>query len=352
LSGVNTERPFANGSPAAVAVALAAVLLFTPTRAWAQTADALNREATKAIEAGKLDAALADLRRAAKLAPSNRQVQFNLGLTLLRLGKLSEAIAPLQRAKQDAKLAPEAGFLLGVDYFEAKDYAKAISELQNLNIPAHAERTLYMLEESNRLTGRLAQARDAFRELNQRFPDSAWTHYLMANAYEAEEQLDKAVDEYKQALERDPSIPNANFAIGYIYWRQQNTEEAEQWLQKQASSGCHALANYFLGEIARVGKDLQKAERHYRQSLQCDPSHADSHLRLGMVLGEEKRYPEAIAQLKEAIRLKPDQSPAHYHLAVIYRRTGQTAKAQAEYNLVRRIQAAAGERMGTTDPGK
>jgi Flp pilus assembly protein TadD len=65
-----------------------------------------------------------------------------------------------------------------------------------------------------------------------------------------------------------------------------------------------------------------------------------------MVLANNKRYADAIVQLREAIRLKPDASAAHYHLAAVYRKTGQASKAEAEYNQVRRLQALPGQGMG------
>jgi tetratricopeptide (TPR) repeat protein len=318
----------------------------------AETLASLKSAAAKALSAGDLAVALSNLREASRLSPSDAQVQLNLGFTLLRMGNLKEALTPLEKAKHDANLRPEAGFLSGVVYFELRSYQKAISELNGLEGGPHAERVLYMLEESYRLTNQLDLAKQTFRQLNQKYPESAWTHFLMGTAYETQEQLDKAVDEYKQALQKDPSIPNANFAIGYIYWRQQNTEESKKWLQTEASSGCHSLAFYFLGEIARTGKSNQEAERDYRQSLKCDPLYADAHLRLGMVLANDKRYTDAIVQLKEAIRLKPDASAAHYHLATVYRKTGQASKAEAEYAQVRRIQAASGQGMGGMEGAK
>lgn len=273
-------------------------------------------------------------------AQTAAQADFDLGLSLVRQGKLAEAIPPLKKAAADPALSNEAHFLLGADYFESKEYAKAISELSTLPNSVHRERVLYMLEESNRRTGHVDEAKAAFHELITRFPDSAWMHYLLGNAYEDQQQFDKAIQEYKQALQQDPAIPNANFAIGYIYWRQQDTENARTWLEKQAAQGCHSLANFYLGEIARSERDLHAAETRYRRALQCDASNAAAHLRLGMVLADEKHYPEAITQLKTAIRLDPNESSGHYHLASVYSQMGRNAEAAVEYAKVRRIQAA------------
>ncbi len=318
----------------------------------AQTAEQINRQAAAALAAGKVDAAIPELREGARRFPADAHIQFNLGLALVRKGRLSEAITPLEKAAREPALAAEAHFLLGADYFENKEYAKAVTELTGLENSDHSERVLYMLEESNRRSGHTDAAKAAFHELMTRYPDSAWTHYLMGTAYEDQQQLEQAIEEYKLALVKDPGIPNANFAIGYIYWRQQDTENAREWLQKEAQKGCHGLANFYLGEIARAERDLKTAEVRYRRALQCDPSSADAHLRLGMVLEDQKRYNEAIAQLKEATVLEPNESSAHYHLASAYSQTGRKAEARVEYNKVRQIQAAKDNGVDVTRTSK
>jgi len=306
----------------------------------AQTAEQANKQAADALAAGKVDVAITEFRAAARRYPNDKRIQFNLGLALVRKGRLNEAVRPLLTAAQDPALGREAHFLLGADYFESAQYGKAVAQLSGLENSVHSERVLYMLEESHRRAGHIEEAKAAFHELITRYPDSAWTHYLMGNAYEGEEQLDKAVAEYKQALQKDPAIPNADFAIGYLYWRQQDTENARVWLQKEAQKGCHALANYYLGEIARSERNLESAEASYRRALECDPSNGDAHLRLGIVLGDLKHYSQAVIQLKDALRLEPNASQPHYHLAVLYTQMGRTAEAKAEYNKVRQIQAA------------
>ncbi len=318
------------------------------SRAAAQSAQQMNRQGSADLAAGKLDAAVVELQAAARRFPDDKRIEFNLGLALVRKARLKEAVAPLQQAAQDPNLAAEAEYALGADYFESKQYEQAIAELRGLENGDRAERVLYMMEESNRRTGRIADAKSAFHQLLTRFPDSAWTHYLMGTAYEDRQELDKAVEEYKLALEKDPRIPNANFAIGYIYWRQQDMDKAGEWLQKETLSGCHALANYYLGQMAATEDDLPKAEALYRRALQCDPSNSDAHLRLGIVLGRRKRYAEAVGQFKEAIRLDPGGSSAHYHLATVYKQMGRTADAEKEYRTVRQLEAASDKGVDVT----
>ena len=304
-----------------------------------QSAAQINAEAGQAIEQGHLTSAIAQLEPASHRFPNDLGIQFNLGLALVRAGRLEKAIGPLQKAAKDLAFSQQAHFLLGVDYFQTKQFAKAIENLRDRAGSSSPERRLYMLEESYRLSGQVQNAETSFHELITRFPDSAWTHYLMGNAYADQQEPEKAQTEYKQALERDPTMPNINFAIGYVYFRQGDPENARIWLAKEAARGCHGLANYYLGEIARADKDATKAGYFYRRSLTCDPTSSDAHLRLGMLFEIDKRYPEAVAQLRDAIRLKPDAAPAHYHLAAVYRAMDRPAASEAEFAKVKQIQA-------------
>ncbi len=329
-----------------------AVVLLLCLSANGETAASLNAEGSRALTVGDVAAALAKFRAAEHLDPANPEIQLNLGLALIRAGKLADAIKPLENAAHSPALAGEAHVLLGVDYFESRQYDKTIAALKDLQNNAHQDRVLYMLEESYRLTGKKAEAREAFRQINSRFPDSAWTHFLLGSAYESQQQPEKAISEYREAVAKDPSIPNARFAIGYLYWRQQNSEAARPWLEGEVKNGCHSLANFYLGEIARADKDPSKAESLYQRAINCDPSNADAHLRLGVVLTDQKRYREALPELKRAVELSPDQPTPHYHLGTLYKQMGHKADAEGEYRRVREIHAATDNGVDVTGAAK
>ena len=322
-------------------IALLAVLVAgDPSRSSAQTAEQLHQQSMASVAANHPQAAISQLEAGSRRFPNDLRLQFDLGFAYLKAGRLEQAMQPLQNATRDPALASEAHFLLGADSFERGDYAKALQYTNGLEQSPHEQQVLYIIEESSRRTGRLDEAKAAFHRLITQYPDSAWTHYLLGNAYEQQQRPEDAIAEYKLALEKDPAIPSAKFAIGYLYWRQQDTEQAKNWLNKEASTGCHSLANFYLGEIARGERQLSVAERSYRRALECDPSNAQAHLRLGVVLAAANRYPEALSQLQQAAKLQPDDSTAHYHLASVYSHLGRNQEAQAEYRKVREIHAA------------
>lgn len=292
----------------------------------------------------KLRTELEQFQAAEKSDPSNLGVQFNIGLILLRTGQFKAALPHLQRAAADPSLVSEARYLLGTAYFAVGDYPHAAEALRDLPSPAQAEHVLYMLEESYRLTGKIPQARDTFRELNRNYPDSAWTHYLLGAAYENQAENEKAIAEYKAALEKNPTHPNASFAIGYIYWRDRNFDKATPWLQKElALQPCHSLAAYYLGEIARTSQDLKTSKDLFRRAIDCDNGNVKARVSLGIVLAALHEESLAIQEFQQAIRLDPLNPTPHYRLAVLYKELGRKKEANAEYARVKELQTASGQ---------
>ena len=58
---------------------------------------------------------------------------------------------------------------------------------------------------------------------------------------------------------------------------------------------------------------------------------------IGILLSDERRYTEAIQELRRATQLEPDLAQAHYRLAQAYQRTGQKALAAKELETFERL---------------
>src|SRR5690242_13885182 len=121
---------------------------------------------------------------------------------------------------------------------------------------------------------------------------------------------------------------------------------------------------YYLAHVARLSNDPAKAAMLFEQTLTIQADHvpslvwlANMHLAqshaplakpllekaraiepreaavlygLGRVALEERRYAEAVTDLEAALALVPSASRVRYPLAMAYRGTGETAKAEAQ----------------------
>ena len=79
-------------------------------------------------------------------------------------------------------------------------------------------------------------------------------------------------------------------------------------------------------QATQVGK-LTQAEKLYRQMLEADPKAAVGWVNLGLLLGRQKRFDEAIAALQKAVRLAPKEASFQGQLASLEWGAGRTDEA-------------------------
>ena len=159
--------------------------------------------------------------------------------------------------------------------------------------------------------------------LSSRPTENAEAHqfYLKGRYYwnkRNEEGLKKAIEYFKQAIDADPNYALAytGMADSYVllgfhgYGAMPPTEAypkakiaAEKALQIDETLGeAHAsLANV----EENYDWDLAGAEKEYKRALELNPKYATAHQWYGELLAVTERYPEAIAQIKQAQELDP-----------------------------------------------
>ncbi|NWG13771.1 MAG: tetratricopeptide repeat protein [Acidobacteria bacterium] len=306
----------------------------------------LTRLGADYLEQGDLSKALDAFERAVRLQPSDPALQFNVGLALYRMGRYRQALEPLGKALAHPPSAERARFLRGTIFFQSGQLEACAREIEGLRSdPGQGEEVLFMLIECYRRLGRANDAQAAFLELNRRFPGSAFVHRLMGVAYDAQTNYDKAIEEFQAALRVREDMPEIAFAIGYIYWKQQEYAKARSWLERElAGQPCYARAHHFLAEIDRIEQKWDAAAVRYRKALECDPDLADSYLGLGNLAEREAKWEEALKLYRKLAELKPNDSQPHFKVGLALQRTGRTAEAQEEFTRARKLLAAEQER--------
>ena len=113
----------------------------------------------------------------------------------------------------------------------------------------------------------------------------------------------------------------------------------------QYSRGRHEEAVTSFGSAADLapatgdGPDLARVEALLRKAMALDARHAKARVQLGILLSEQRRWPDAIQALRAAIALEPDLAQAHFRLAQAYRRTGQASLADRELAIFEKLKA-------------
>ena len=175
----------------------------------------------------------------------------------------------------------------------------------------------------------------------------AYYHFQLGHMYEdmvatgRVEFATKAIDEYKAALQADPSSTYLASALAELYARTGDIREAVVQAQNVISRDPNNLdSRRLLGRIyLRSIGDLQGggqgdaetvlhlALEQYEQIVHLDPSSIEDHLLLGRLYRLNNETGKAEAEFRTAVKLQPSSEDAVTTLALLYNEEGDPSRA-------------------------
>jgi tetratricopeptide (TPR) repeat protein len=96
------------------------------------------------------------------------------------------------------------------------------------------------------------------------------------------------------------------------------------------------VAHQNLGDVLLQRGEVLPAMQHYQETIRLAPGFADAHNKLGSALGSLGRFDEAIAQIREAIRLG-DNAQFRHNLGFAFAKQGRTDEAIRQYEAALRL---------------
>src|ERR1700752_4345333 len=181
-----------------------------------------------------------------------------------------------------------------------------------------------------------------------RTPDRAAAYYHFALAHMYEEQVatygrselaNKAIEEYRLAIDADPTSEYLTSALAELYAKtgriRDAVMEAQDILKRDPNNlEAHKLLGRIylrsLGDIqAGQGSQnvLKLAIEQYEEIIKIEPDNVDDHLLLGRLYRLNNDLQKAEGELKIAVKLDPDSEEAITTLSLLYSDEGDTAKA-------------------------
>jgi protein O-mannosyl-transferase len=133
--------------------------------------------------------------------------------------------------------------------------------------------------------------------------------------------------------------------LGGLTWRQCRLYRDPQVLYQatlQRNPGAW-LADTCLGVILADNGRVPEAIADYQQALRLEPDYALGHFDLGNALVQAGRLAEAVGQFSEALRLDPGLAQAHLNLGNILLETGNNPDAIAHYKMAAGLQPGSSE---------
>ncbi len=191
----------------------------------------------------------------------------------------------------------------------------------------------------------------AAQELAVTAPTSHQAEQLEAEAFESQQNWDRAIAEYKKILEQEPTLAGIHYRIGRILLSKSPTDAEgakAEFNEEVKLDPENASAEFMLGEVARQSGQWDEAIAHFSRASKLDEGFQEAYLALGMSLNSAGKFTDAITPLRSYVKMQPGDPAGHYQLATAYARTGQKPEADREMALQR--EAAAKSPPGAQTP--
>jgi tetratricopeptide (TPR) repeat protein len=176
---------------------------------------------------------------------------------------------------------------------------------------------------------------------------AAYYHYTLAHLYEEQvtaygrsELANKAMEEYRLAIDADPSSEFLTSGLAELYVKTGRIRDAvlqAQDIIKRDPNNLEAhklLGRIYLRSLGDApgngnGSEnvLKLAIEQYEEIVKIEPDNVDDHLLLGRLYRLNNDLQKAESELKVAVKLDPDSEEAVTTLALLYTDEGDTARA-------------------------
>jgi tetratricopeptide (TPR) repeat protein len=175
---------------------------------------------------------------------------------------------------------------------------------------------------------------------------AAYYHFAMAHIYEEmvsmygrADYANKAVDEYRQAIENDPTSDYLNAGLAELYARTGRIKdavlEAQDILQRDGNNleAHRLLGRIYLRSLGDMQSGTQSQEilklaiDQFEQIVRLDPKSVEDHLLLGRLYRLNNDLVKAENEFKTAVKIQPDSEEAVTALSILYNEEGDTSRA-------------------------
>jgi tetratricopeptide (TPR) repeat protein len=293
------------------------------------------------------DEALAAFMAAQRLQPQSPDVLVGLGNAYTRLNRFREATDAFDQAVRLKPDMPDALIGMCILNYSQGNYAAMLSTAEQAARVAPKEANSHtILAAAYAITGRMQEGTTEAREAARLAPDYYLPHQVLGFILSREDKAQEALAEAREAVRMKPNSADALNLLGYVLNQLNQNQEALAASQRALA----ALRlpddegwSYYNIATAYVGLKRQPdALDAYRRSL-------EAYRKVGRTLDPDELYlmgtsylrldqdEQAVAALRQAIKIRPNFAQAHYDLGVAYFASNDRRGATEEYNSLKRL---------------
>lgn len=158
---------------------------------------------------------------------------------------------------------------------------------------------------------------------------------LKGSKYSKEKEYEKAIVEFKKAVQTSPNHVQANLLLALAYASVGKLDDVIK--HAQVSLGQEkSYTGYNILALALANKrELEKAAEAYKEALQLNPTSYRSWYQLGLVYASDLKFRDAIECYEKVLEINPRFTDARLGLGSAYYWSGDIKKANEQVDALR-----------------
>src|SRR5499427_8899387 len=323
-------------------------------------------------QSGDIEGAIREYQAYLALRPERIDARSNLGAALARLGRYAEAIEQYKRALALDGRNQDIRFNLALAYYKTAKILSASKELEAV-VAAQPENrnALLLLADCNLRLGEfkkvielltpidsadnravdymlgLALINDKQLDKGQerierimRDGDSAEAHVMMGTTYLTLTEYEKALKEFKRAVELNPKLPSVNSFYGQTLVRMGSAEEAMAAFRRELEINPNDFDSCLqMGVLLKQDQKLDESRDYLRRALTVRPNEPNARFYIASIDVAQGKSNEALPALEQLVKDAADFVEAHVMLATVYYRMRRKADGDREQAIVNKLNA-------------
>ena len=287
-----------------------------------------------------------------RVSPDGRTAYYNLAVERFSRGEYEEAFDLLER------LAERTGSDATLRLFRAQyafDRGDPAATIALLEATPHADEAPfqipYLLAQAYEASGNIQKAIEQYAAVLQAGGGHAGEESIFVardRLARLQAKISPRFEAQRRAVQENPGDLNARAALAVGLERAGLYDEALRHYDELSRRGGESWILYYnMGNVYRKLGRYEEAVASYEKSASMNANHADTYNNLGVALKNLQAYDAAIRAFDTAMRIDPELASAPFNLAALYFRRGEREQAARLFDFVVR---SFPELKGQADP--
>jgi tetratricopeptide (TPR) repeat protein len=174
------------------------------------------------------------------------------------------------------------------------------------------------------INGENQKALQFFRQAIEKDPKNTMAWNGLGYCHVGLNNPQAAIKAYQQAIKIDPTDAALHFNLANYYIKLRRLPEAIDSYQRVVSlNPTFELAYFRLGVIYTQLDRLDEGKTAFEKVITLNPNAAPAYFNMGIAYTKRGHYHEAINANKEVLRIQPDFAPAYNNMGLVYGKLGQ-----------------------------